>query len=180
VLTFLGAYLAAQVLIPLRHWLYPGDVNWTEEGHRFSWRMKLRDKESEIAVRVRDPRTGREWAVDPHDYLDERQVSRMTGRPDMVIQFAHYLQDQFRRQEQIARPQVFVKALCSLNRAPARDLIDPSVDLAAERRTLWPARWILTPHAPDDLRPARPGRAITRGKGQRPHAQPSESEEAGW
>jgi hypothetical protein len=41
---FVGGWLAMQLLIPLRHHLYPGDVAWTEEGHRFSWRMKLRDK----------------------------------------------------------------------------------------------------------------------------------------
>ena len=33
---FVGLYLALQILIPLRHWLYPGEVSWTEEGHRFS------------------------------------------------------------------------------------------------------------------------------------------------
>jgi hypothetical protein len=38
-----------QVLFPLRHFYYPGDVVWNEEGHRYSWRMKLRDK-SGIAI----------------------------------------------------------------------------------------------------------------------------------
>ncbi len=33
--TFLGLYLLAQVLIPFRHLLYPGDVNWTEEDIAF-------------------------------------------------------------------------------------------------------------------------------------------------
>lgn len=33
-----------QILYPLRHHLYPGDVTWNELGHRYSWRMKLRDK----------------------------------------------------------------------------------------------------------------------------------------
>ncbi len=42
--TFLMFYLALQLLIPLRHFLYPGNVHWTEEGHRFSWHMKLRNK----------------------------------------------------------------------------------------------------------------------------------------
>lgn len=44
----ISAYLLFQLLFPLRHWLYTGDVNWTEEGHRFSWRMKLRDKVSGV------------------------------------------------------------------------------------------------------------------------------------
>jgi hypothetical protein len=179
VLAFLASYLAAQLLIPLRHWLYPGDVNWTEEGHRFSWRMKLRDKESEIGVRVRDPQTGREWAVDPHEYLDGRQVSKMMGRPDMVIQFAHHLRDQFRRETQGAHPQVFVKVLCSLNGAPPRELIDPSVDLAAERRTLWPARWILTHHALGGIRLVPPGGQSPEGRNRVPRTG-GQSEGADW
>lgn len=40
-----GAWVAFQCLMPFRHWLYPGNVSWTEEGHRFSWHMKLRDKQ---------------------------------------------------------------------------------------------------------------------------------------
>ena len=41
-LALLHLYVLAQLLVPLRHWLYPGTVSWTEEGHRFSWHMKLR------------------------------------------------------------------------------------------------------------------------------------------
>src|SRR6185503_7615623 len=40
----LAAYLAVQILFPLRHYLYPGNVSWTEEGHNVSWHMKLRTK----------------------------------------------------------------------------------------------------------------------------------------
>ncbi|MCI0746752.1 MAG: HTTM domain-containing protein [Verrucomicrobia subdivision 3 bacterium] len=43
-ISLISAYLAIQLLVPLRHLLYPGSVHWTEEGHRFSWHMKLRDK----------------------------------------------------------------------------------------------------------------------------------------
>jgi hypothetical protein len=41
---FLLVWLAVQVLVPLRHFAIAGDANWTEEGQRFAWRMKLRAK----------------------------------------------------------------------------------------------------------------------------------------
>jgi vitamin K-dependent gamma-carboxylase len=41
---FVVGWLTIQVLIPLRHYLIPGDANWSEEGQRFSWRMMLRMK----------------------------------------------------------------------------------------------------------------------------------------
>ena len=37
-------FLIVQILVPLRLHLYEGDVKWTEYGHKFSWRMKLRTK----------------------------------------------------------------------------------------------------------------------------------------
>ncbi|MDX5442717.1 MAG: HTTM domain-containing protein, partial [Hymenobacteraceae bacterium] len=42
--SFLILYAATQILVPLRHFLYPGNVNWTEEGHKFAWHMMLRSK----------------------------------------------------------------------------------------------------------------------------------------
>ena len=48
-------FAALQLLMPLRHWLYPGNPNWTEEGHRFAWHMKLRDKDATAVFELRDP-----------------------------------------------------------------------------------------------------------------------------
>jgi vitamin K-dependent gamma-carboxylase len=52
---FIGLWLAFHFLWPLRHTLIPGDANWTEEGHRFSWRMMLRSKEGYLQFSVFDP-----------------------------------------------------------------------------------------------------------------------------
>lgn len=40
VVTFVLAWLGVQLVVPLRHYFIPGDVNWTCEGGRFAWRMK--------------------------------------------------------------------------------------------------------------------------------------------
>ena len=144
VLTGLGAYLAVQILLPLRHWLYPGDVNWTEEGHRFSWRMKLRDKEGSFTARVRDPATGREWQVKPEQHLAAWQMTEAAGRPDMLIQYAHFLREEFRRKQGVQEAEVYLLTRCRLNDHPEQELIDPAVNLAREERRLWPrAAWIV-------------------------------------
>jgi len=44
---------------------------------------------------------------------------------------------------------VRVDAWVSLNGRPARRLIDPTVDLAAEPLDLWPDEWILSPDSPE-------------------------------
>lgn len=141
VLSLLAAYLAVQLLVPLRHLLYPGPVAWTEEGHQFSWRMKLRNKEGTARLIATDPRTGKTWQVAIDPLLAGWQESKVAGRPDLVLQLARYVADELRRQ---GRPGVEIRALvlASLNGREPQLLIDPSVDLAREQRTIFGADWI--------------------------------------
>ena len=88
-LSFIVAWLGFQILFPLRHLLYPGNPSWTEEGHRFVWMMKLRDKKAEIEFSVRDPSTDKTWVVSPEDLLARHQARKVGTRPDMILQYAH-------------------------------------------------------------------------------------------
>lgn len=135
-------YLLSQLLIPLRHFLYPGNVSWTEEGHRFSWQMKLRDKEATLRVFVTDPRSGETYEVSPAVDLSAKQLDEMSTRPDMVLQYAHYLAERLTVQSG-ARPIIRVDHQVSLNGRPYQTVIDPAVDLAAISGGFAPANWIL-------------------------------------
>ena len=140
---FLIAWFAVQVLLPLRHVLYPGNVSWTEEGHRFSWQMKLRDKQGTARLRIVDPSASSSWPVNPGAYLTSRQVRKMSCRPDMLLQFAHHVATVWRLEHDVAEPRVYADVFCSLNGRPRARLIDPHRDLAAIERDLAPADWIL-------------------------------------
>lgn len=142
VLCLLGVYVLLQILFPLRHWLYPGDVAWTEEGHRFAWRMKLRGKTSELTIRARDPRTGETWRIDPRADLIPRQQLKLAMFPDILLQYVHHHRDRLRAAG-VPAPQIFVDWQCSVNGAAPQPLVDPHVDLAAVERTWRPATWIL-------------------------------------
>ena len=139
----LSIYLGIQILLPLRHWFYPGNVSWTEEGHRFSWHMKLRDKEADSAFILKDPTTGETWEIDPEDYLTERQYRKMSSRPYMALAFAHHLTAQA-RQEGHGQIEVRAQVWASLNGRTMQHLIDPDTNLAAQPRTLLAAApWIV-------------------------------------
>jgi HTTM domain/Vitamin K-dependent gamma-carboxylase, lumenal domain len=139
----LGLWVAVQVLMPLRHFLYPGNVDWTDQAHRFSWRMKLRDKYGEVRFVLVD-RASRKATVyqDLDAALTKRQQDMMMHDPDMIRQFAHFLADLQRAQ---GRRDFEVRVLTriSFNDRPPRPLIDPNVDLAAQPSSLAPASWIL-------------------------------------
>jgi vitamin K-dependent gamma-carboxylase len=138
----LAAYLAIQLLFPLRHYLYPGNVSWTEEGHNFSWHMKLRTKGGEAVFTVTHPGSGQTWSIKPEDYLKSHQVQKMITKPDLILHFGHYLADEKRR-EGFDNVEVRARVMVSLNGREPQLLIDPNVDLAREDVGLLPARWIV-------------------------------------
>src|SRR5688500_17542075 len=47
-------FLLIQVVAPFRYMLYPGELFWTEEGYRFSWRVMLVEKSGHAEFVVRD------------------------------------------------------------------------------------------------------------------------------
>jgi vitamin K-dependent gamma-carboxylase len=144
VVSALAVYLGLQVLVPLRHLLYRGNVHWTEEGHRFSWHMKLRDKNGSARFYVSDPVRGNTWEVHPRLYLTARQTTKMSVRPDMILQFAHFIARDQARRRRISHPlEVRARVTASLHGRPPQLLIDPEVNLAAENRSLRSAKWIL-------------------------------------
>ena len=135
-------------------YLYPGSPSWNEEGHRFAWQMKLRDKKGQVEYTVTDPATGDSWQVWPEDYLERHQRS-MTTRPDMLLQFAHYLADIWADELGVEAVEVRVRACVSLNGRPAVLLIDPTRDLAKVERTLGHADWVLPLTQPFERPPMR-------------------------
>ncbi|MDH3970634.1 MAG: HTTM domain-containing protein [Gammaproteobacteria bacterium] len=143
VLLLFGIFLGYNILMPMRPLIYPGTVAWTEEGHRFSWRMKLRDKEARIEFQVLDPDTGKHWQVNPAIWLTRRQFEKMPNRPDMILQFAHHLDTVWQDKYRVRAPVVTAQTLCSLNFRKPQYLLDRQRDLSTVPRSLKPADWIL-------------------------------------
>jgi vitamin K-dependent gamma-carboxylase len=136
------AHLAFQALFPLRFLLYPGHVNWTEQGFRFSWRVMLIEKAGHAEFHVRRPKTGEEYLVLPRKELTVQQLKQMATEADMIHEYALHLGDRFRRSP--AEPiEVRVDSFVAWNGRPSQRFIDPNVDLAAIPRSLRPLPFIL-------------------------------------
>lgn len=140
VLAFLVVYVSWQLFLPLRHWLYPGNVSWTEEGHLYAWHMKLRSKSGRVRFYVTDD-TGEEFKVSPRDYLKSWQRRKMATRPDMIHQFVYYLGERLRAEGKSV-VSIRVDARVSLNGRRRQRLLDPDVNLLQAPRTIWPSPWI--------------------------------------
>jgi hypothetical protein len=126
----------------LRHRLYGGDVLWHEQGMRWSWKVMVREKNGAVTFVARSPSSGREFHVSPRRYLSPLQEREMSGQPDLILQLAHRIRDDFRARG-YADIQVYADALASLNGRPAARLIDLEADLSAIDDGLRRADWIL-------------------------------------
>jgi hypothetical protein len=138
---FLGLYFGLQLILPLRHILYPGNVLWTEEGFRWSWRVMLVEKTGTATFFITDPASGRTKTVYPGDYLTPQQEKQMSFQPDMILAFAHHLRDI--EGSSGSPPIVRAEVSVSLNGRPGQLLVDPARNLS-EVDWGWGSRdWLL-------------------------------------
>jgi len=161
---FVALFVAANVLIPLRGFLTTGPIIWHEQGMRYSWRVMVREKAGAVTYTVtqRTPPAGekpRRWVVSPTEYLTWRQAMEFSGQPDLIVQLAHHIADEFDSRG-LGPVEVRAEALVSLNGRPPALLIDPGVDLTRVDENAFaltgPPGWIkpLPPFKPLPLRRA--------------------------
>ena len=148
------AYCCLQLVLPLRHLAYGGNVLWHEQGMRFSWRVMVRAKGGNTSFLVRQSSTGHVWHVSPHAYLTGLQESEMSSQPDLILQLAHHIHDDFVRRG-LGPVQVRVDSRVALNGRRSARLVDPTIDLVAVHDGLGRADWVLPAptQAPAHTRP---------------------------
>ncbi|TGN45261.1 hypothetical protein E4L95_19835 [Paracoccus liaowanqingii] len=145
-LAALAIYIAIQIGLPLRAWAFDSDVRWSGDGHRFSWRMRIYDRQAEGMFTV--TADGQDWRVEPTDFLTERQAAKMLVRSDMVHQFAGHLANIW---SGAGYSDVAVRAtiLKSLNGRPPQHFIDPDTDLTKVNVSPYAAdEWVRTLEVP--------------------------------
>lgn len=137
-----AAHLTFQLGWPLRHFFYEGYVNWNEEGHDFSWHMKLRGKDGIVEFTVRDPKTGKLETIRSEEYLTKRQITKMPTRPLMILQFAHYLRDLYTYDDELPA-EVYAETKVSVNGRKPQRIVDNRVNLSTITYDTDPSKWIL-------------------------------------
>ncbi len=143
ILIALSIWICIQIALPLRHWLFKGDVLYTEEGHRMSWRMMLRSKSARNIFYIQKEEKAPKERVKLSDYLTSKQIRSMGGKPDMIWQFAQHLKKEYAKKDIPIK--VFVTNYTRVNNKPKVQLINPNVDLATVKWNYWSHNdWINT------------------------------------
>ena len=124
-----------QVIMPLRYAVYSGNLFWTEQGYRFSWRVMLMEKAGTAFFYVRDKTSGREIEIDNKQYLTYMQEKMMATQPDMMVDYAKFLKKEFQKKG-FGDPMVRAQSFVTLNGSGSREFIDPNIDLSVESNSI--------------------------------------------
>lgn len=136
-----GVFFVVQLVLPLRHWLYPGRSDWHEQGFRFSWNVMVMEKVGVTEFRVVDE-SGGETVVHPREELTPFQLRMMSTQPDLILSYAHHLSERW-REDGRGDVAVYADAWVSINGRRRARLVDPAVDLAREEEGFGDKAWIL-------------------------------------
>ena len=142
ILFIISLYLVFQLFLPFRNLCYPGELFWTEQGFRFSWRVMLMEKVGYTTFTVRDSVSGKQFSVKNSDFLSSFQIKQMSFQPDFILEYAHLLGDHFKSQGH-KNIQIFVESYVTLNGRLNQMLVDPKVDLYQEKEGFHNKTWIL-------------------------------------
>lgn len=140
-LFIISLFLFIQLFLPFRYLCYPGELFWTEQGFRFSWRVMLIEKVGIVTYTVKDKATGAFFEVDNRDFLTSFQIKQMSFQPDFILEYAHMLGDHFKSQGH-KNVQIFAECYVALNGRLSREFINPNVDLYQEKENFNNKTWI--------------------------------------
>ncbi|MGB3149449.1 MAG: HTTM domain-containing protein [Maribacter sp.] len=138
----IALFFVIQLTLPFRYLLYPGELFWTEEGYRFSWRVMLMEKTGYAQFKIVNGETGRWFYVDNSDFLTPFQEKQMAFQPDFILEYAHMLKGHFEKDGHRA-VEVYADCHVSLNGRLSTRYIDPNIDLAQEKESFVHKDWII-------------------------------------
>lgn len=141
-LSVVSLFFMIQLLFPFRFTLYPGELFWTEEGYRFSWRVMLMEKTGYANFKVVNPENGQRFYVDNTQFLTPLQEKQMSTQPDFILEYARYLEEHY-LQQGITDPQIYVESYIALNGRGSQPYINPTVDLTTIEPSLKHRTWLM-------------------------------------
>jgi hypothetical protein len=145
-------FFTIQLLLPFRFLLYPGKLFWTEQGYRFSWRVMLIEKAGYAKFYVHEPKKDRKMMIDNSDFLTPQQEKMMATQPDMILQYAHFLNSEFSdslivesngEEIYLQSPKITAKVEVSLFNDGSKTFIDPNINLSNKERGFKNKDWII-------------------------------------
>ena len=125
----ISAYVVLQILLPLRHHLFKGNVDYTGEGQRFSWRMKSVYKDFKIMFILKDEQKGIEASLDPRTVLTVKQYTNLGYYPELILPVSDNLR-QAALEKGVLDPKIYVDYKVAFNGLASQYIVSPNAELS--------------------------------------------------
>ena len=89
----------------------------------------LRQKTTQVLINATHPKTRETRYVELKDYLNDFQISKFAGTPNMVLQFAHHIRDLIRERAKF-EPIITAQIMVSMNGREFVPMLDSKLDLS--------------------------------------------------
>jgi len=139
---FVGVFVLFQLLFPLRHFAYDGNILWTEEAYRFSWRVMLVEKSGHATFYIQDTASPKKQEIVNGSHLTFYQEKQMAIQPDFILQYAHFLKEEYETQHGFKDAIVTVESYVAMNGRSSQEFIDSKVNLSEIKDTFAPRKWV--------------------------------------
>lgn len=140
-LMLVSIFFLMQLLIPFRYMLYPGELFWTEQGYRFSWRVMLMEKTGYANFKIVDTEKNQSFYVDNSLFLTPFQEKQMSIQPDFILEYAHHLEKHYQK-EGIEDPEVYVESYVALNGRGSQPYVKSDIDLTEIKQSFKHRTWL--------------------------------------
>ena len=101
----------------------------------------LIEKTGYTTFKVVDNSSNKFQLIDNMEFLTPFQEKQMSFQPDMILEYAHYLGDTFKKIG-FNDVSVYADSYVTLNGRPSKRFIDPKVDLYKQKNDLKHKTWI--------------------------------------
>lgn len=130
----LGLFMVLQVGLPVFLFLKWGSQTWEDKAFRFSWDIRLLEKKSTLSFFIVNKESGIKNEVLPENYLNNKQLSRVSSDKELIVKFAEHLQNTA-CSDCIERPEIYVQSSLSLNGKSPMKLFESDKDVIHQFRT---------------------------------------------
>lgn len=127
----LGVFFLIQFLLPLRHFLYKGNTDWTGLGQQFAWRMKIQHRSLEkMEFKVWDVNKKVIYPVGVDQYgLNQDQINLLAYDPSAILQFANFLQTHSKKNKSMDKVLVKATVEVEFNGRKPQKIFDTNLNL---------------------------------------------------
>ena len=136
----------------MRHFAFPGYVDWTGDGQLFAWRMKIQNRTiEEMTFALFDLDKKEIHRIDPKNFLNNSQYQELALHPRTAIQFAEYLQLTAKQKLGIKNSEVKCKIKVVFNGSKPSYIFDPNQDLiSGSKKFKYFDSWIMPLPKPEN------------------------------